>query len=207
MDVTAMGKQGLTGWRGKVGSKVAEPVAARTSLSQEQVEALIGGGVLAVVPLAVHQALPAGVPGGHVRRGPGVAPPALEPSPRSPKTSPVASVCCRDLRGAALVPFDPRHRGGDGRCPSDPGKQSRGMGRRDSRRYRHDPAGPDRGAGCDVHAVALRGFGPGLVRRLARPASRGSSRSGGPAGTGSGQVLAGQDHALAADHVEPGRRT
>ncbi len=43
MDVTAMGKQGLTGWRGKVGSKVAEPVAARTSLSQEQVEALIGG--------------------------------------------------------------------------------------------------------------------------------------------------------------------
>lgn len=43
MDVTAMGKVGLSGWRGAIGSKVAEPIAARSALSQDQVEAIMGG--------------------------------------------------------------------------------------------------------------------------------------------------------------------
>ena len=48
MDVTAMGRAGLTGWRGKVGSRVAAPVAERTPLSQDQIEALIGALFLAL---------------------------------------------------------------------------------------------------------------------------------------------------------------
>ena len=37
-----IGKQGLTGWRKTVGEKVAGPVSERTSLSSDQVEALVG---------------------------------------------------------------------------------------------------------------------------------------------------------------------
>ncbi len=48
MNVTAMGKVGLTGWKGKLGSKVANSVSSRTSLSQDQVEALIGAVFLAL---------------------------------------------------------------------------------------------------------------------------------------------------------------
>ncbi len=43
MDVTAMGRAGLTGWRAKVVPRVAEPVSSAVPLSAEQVEALIGG--------------------------------------------------------------------------------------------------------------------------------------------------------------------
>ena len=43
MDVTAMGKVGLSGWRGAVVSRVAEPLSEKVPLSQEQIEALFGG--------------------------------------------------------------------------------------------------------------------------------------------------------------------
>lgn len=42
MNVTAMGRVGLTGVRGRAAGIVAGPVSRRTPLSREQVEALIG---------------------------------------------------------------------------------------------------------------------------------------------------------------------
>jgi dsRNA-specific ribonuclease len=48
VDLTAMGKVGLTGLRGKLGQRVAEPISERTSLTQDQVEALIGAIFLAL---------------------------------------------------------------------------------------------------------------------------------------------------------------
>lgn len=42
VDVVAMGKAGLTGVRAKVADRVATPVAARTGLTEDQVEAIIG---------------------------------------------------------------------------------------------------------------------------------------------------------------------
>jgi hypothetical protein len=41
--LVAVGHVGLTGLRGKVAQRVSGPVARKTSLSREQVEALIGG--------------------------------------------------------------------------------------------------------------------------------------------------------------------
>jgi hypothetical protein len=51
---TEAGKAGLQGWREKVADTVAEPVANRTRLSEDQVRALIGATffVLAVIYLA-----------------------------------------------------------------------------------------------------------------------------------------------------------
>jgi hypothetical protein len=46
MDVVAMGRTGLTGMRGRLGQSVAGPVADRTGLTREQVEAIIGGAFL-----------------------------------------------------------------------------------------------------------------------------------------------------------------
>ncbi len=43
-----MDKEGLSGWRGTVVSKAAEPLAERTPLSQEQIEAVVGGIFLAL---------------------------------------------------------------------------------------------------------------------------------------------------------------
>ena len=48
MNVVAMGREGLTGVQGRIGRKVAGPVAERTPLSQEQVEAIIGSLLLAL---------------------------------------------------------------------------------------------------------------------------------------------------------------
>ncbi|MDP8955533.1 MAG: hypothetical protein M3N24_01030 [Actinomycetota bacterium] len=48
MDYRAMGKVGLSGWRGKVGGKVAERVSERSRFSQDQIEALIGAVFLAL---------------------------------------------------------------------------------------------------------------------------------------------------------------
>jgi hypothetical protein len=48
MDVRAMGKVGLSGWRGKIGSRVAERVSERSQFSKEQIEALIGAIFLAL---------------------------------------------------------------------------------------------------------------------------------------------------------------
>jgi hypothetical protein len=41
--MTAMGKVGLTGWRGAVASRLAEPLSEKVPLSKDQIEALIGG--------------------------------------------------------------------------------------------------------------------------------------------------------------------
>ena len=41
-DTIEIGKQGLVGWRKKVGERVAGPVSERTGLSSDQVEALVG---------------------------------------------------------------------------------------------------------------------------------------------------------------------
>ena len=51
---TQVGQAGLQGWRGKVADGVAEPVANRVGLSEEQVRALIGAAffVLAVFYIA-----------------------------------------------------------------------------------------------------------------------------------------------------------
>ena len=43
LNLTEMGKVGLSGARGKVGSKVAEEVAQHTRFTEDQVKALIGG--------------------------------------------------------------------------------------------------------------------------------------------------------------------
>lgn len=48
MNVTAMGRAGLTGVKGKMGAKVAQPVAERTPWSEEQIEAVIGAIFLAL---------------------------------------------------------------------------------------------------------------------------------------------------------------
>jgi hypothetical protein len=51
VDVRAMGKAGLTGWRGKMASKVADPVSDHTRLKRVDVEALIGWAFLALAVL------------------------------------------------------------------------------------------------------------------------------------------------------------
>jgi hypothetical protein len=48
VNLTEMGKVGLNGWKGKVGERVAEPVARRTRLSEDQVKAVIGALFLAL---------------------------------------------------------------------------------------------------------------------------------------------------------------
>jgi Protein of unknown function (DUF3618) len=48
VDVVAMGKAGLTGVRAKLADRVAAPVAARTGLTEDQVEAIIGAVFLAL---------------------------------------------------------------------------------------------------------------------------------------------------------------
>jgi hypothetical protein len=51
VDVRSMGRAGLTGWRGKMASKVAEPVSDRTPLRKIDVEALIGWAFLGLAVL------------------------------------------------------------------------------------------------------------------------------------------------------------
>ena len=51
VDVRAMGRAGLTGWRSKMASKVAEPVSDRTPLRKVDVEALIGWAFLGLAAL------------------------------------------------------------------------------------------------------------------------------------------------------------
>ena len=43
MDAVSLGKAGLQGWRAKVGDAVAGPVAQRTPLTDDQVQAVVGG--------------------------------------------------------------------------------------------------------------------------------------------------------------------
>jgi hypothetical protein len=42
MDAISLGKAGLQGWRGKVADVVAEPVARRTGVADDQIRAAIG---------------------------------------------------------------------------------------------------------------------------------------------------------------------
>jgi hypothetical protein len=51
--LVAVGHVGLTGLRGKVAQRVSGPVARRTSLTREQVEAVIGGVFLLVTLVQV----------------------------------------------------------------------------------------------------------------------------------------------------------
>ena len=48
VNLTEMGKVGLNGWKGKVGERVAEPVAQRTRFTEDQVKAILGGMFLAL---------------------------------------------------------------------------------------------------------------------------------------------------------------
>ncbi|SNR23926.1 hypothetical protein [Blastococcus mobilis] len=48
MDAITLGKAGLQGWRARVADVVAEPVARRAGLADEQVRAAIGGLFLAL---------------------------------------------------------------------------------------------------------------------------------------------------------------
>ena len=43
VNLTEMGKVGLNGWKGKVGQRVAEPVAEHTRMTEDQVKAILGG--------------------------------------------------------------------------------------------------------------------------------------------------------------------
>jgi hypothetical protein len=54
---TRAGQAGLQGWRGKVADTVAEPVASRTPLKEDQVRALIGGTFLVLAVIYVANAL------------------------------------------------------------------------------------------------------------------------------------------------------
>ena len=49
MDITAMGRAGLTGVQGKIGERAAEPISSFLPLSRDQVEAIIGAVLLALV--------------------------------------------------------------------------------------------------------------------------------------------------------------
>ena len=46
LNLTEMGKVGLTGARGKVGARVAEEVAQHTRFTEDQVKAIVGGVLL-----------------------------------------------------------------------------------------------------------------------------------------------------------------
>ncbi len=48
MDRNAVGKAGLSGWRGTLAESVAPPVARRTPLSRDDVRALVGAVFMAL---------------------------------------------------------------------------------------------------------------------------------------------------------------
>lgn len=52
-----VGQHGLQGWREKLADGVAEPVANRTGLDEEQVRALIGGAFFVLAVLYVAKAV------------------------------------------------------------------------------------------------------------------------------------------------------
>jgi len=57
MNVTEMGKVGLTGWRGRAADVVARPVARRTRLNEDQIKAIIGALFLAYTLYRLARAL------------------------------------------------------------------------------------------------------------------------------------------------------
>jgi hypothetical protein len=54
---TRAGQAGLQGWREKVADTVAEPVAKRTPLAEDQVRAIIGGAFLLLTLIYVVNAV------------------------------------------------------------------------------------------------------------------------------------------------------
>ena len=54
---TKAGQAGLQGWRGKLADGVAEPVAERTPLSEDQVRAAIGAAFFVLAVLYVARAI------------------------------------------------------------------------------------------------------------------------------------------------------
>jgi len=48
VDLTAMGRVGLTGWRRRIAQRVAPSISERSKLTAEQVEAVIGAIFLAL---------------------------------------------------------------------------------------------------------------------------------------------------------------
>jgi hypothetical protein len=52
--VVDIGQAALTGWRGRVARPLARPIARRTGLTQEQVEALLG---LLILAYAVYRVI------------------------------------------------------------------------------------------------------------------------------------------------------
>jgi hypothetical protein len=57
MDAISLGKAGLQGWRAKVADAVAEPVARRTGVADDQVRAAVGALFLVLSIVYVAQAL------------------------------------------------------------------------------------------------------------------------------------------------------
>lgn len=57
MDVMAIGRAGLSGWRRRVGDAAAGPVSRVTPLDQEQVRSLVGLAFLALSAYYVASAL------------------------------------------------------------------------------------------------------------------------------------------------------
>jgi hypothetical protein len=51
IDMRAVGRTGLTGWRGKLADQVAQPISERTKLSRLDAKALIGWLFLALAIL------------------------------------------------------------------------------------------------------------------------------------------------------------
>ena len=49
MDITAMGRAGLTGAQGRIGAAAAEPISRVMPLTRDQVEAIIGAFLLGLV--------------------------------------------------------------------------------------------------------------------------------------------------------------
>jgi hypothetical protein len=47
VNVTEMGKVGLTGWRGRAADVVARPIAERSRFNEDQIKAIIGAVFLA----------------------------------------------------------------------------------------------------------------------------------------------------------------
>lgn len=57
MDTKSLGQAGLRGWRNKVANVTAGPVAKRSSFSEDQIRAVVGGLFLALSIWYVFQAI------------------------------------------------------------------------------------------------------------------------------------------------------
>jgi hypothetical protein len=65
VDVSAMGKAGLTGWRGKVAPRVARALSQRVGLSRSAIEAIIGWAFLGLAVLQFVKLVRTAIRAGH----------------------------------------------------------------------------------------------------------------------------------------------